>query len=246
MVKRVLFFIMPLLVMASCGRQPLRVLKVDTALLSVDSTLDNVQDSAYIAYLEPIREEMESQLSVVLGVAPEALGVYQPESPMLNWSSDALHAMAEKVTGERVDVAVVNRGGLRCEWQAGNITRRSVYELMPFDNELVILTLTGEDMLLLAKNCVEQGGQGVSATMRVRGKNGQAVSVTLNGKEIVKEAYYYVATSDYLSGGADGLTALTHFVDRKMTGKKIRDLYMDYVQQQGVVTAKIDGRMAVD
>ncbi len=244
--KRFLLFLAPIaLFFLCCTRQPMHVSSVSTELLAVDSTLNAIQDTAYLNIIAPVHDELESQLCIPLGNAPEPMIAAKPESPLLNWATDALLAMAESETGETIDLAVVNCGGLRCAWQAGPITFRHVFELMPFDNELVILTMTGDKLLMLAQNCVEQGGQGVSAGFRVEGKDGHLTHVTLNGKEIVPEAYYKVATSDYLSGGADGLTALTMFEDKTLTGKKIRDLYIEYVRRQQTVTAKVDGRMNI-
>jgi 2',3'-cyclic-nucleotide 2'-phosphodiesterase (5'-nucleotidase family) len=80
----------------------------------IDSTLDAIQDTQYIAYMEPIKAELEAQLNAPIGYAPKDLEVYQPECPMLNWASDALLAIARDLCPESVDVAVVNIGGMRC------------------------------------------------------------------------------------------------------------------------------------
>lgn len=227
----------------SCQRPAMRMVSAETQVVPVDSNLDAIADSAYIAELEPVKEALEKELNIPIGYAPRSMHAQKPESDMLNWACDALQAMAEQVYDGRVDLAVVNAGGLRCDWPAGDITFRSVFELMPFDNELVILTMTGQDLLDLAENCVEQGGQGVSHTFRVKGVDGHAAEVLLRGKAIEPEATYYVATSDYLSGGADGLTALTHYSSRYTTGLKIRDLYIEYIKQTHEVAASLDGRM---
>lgn len=240
--KRAFLYILVALTLLGCGRKPMQVVRIESEILPVDSSLDAVQDSAYLAYLAPVAAELEEQLSIPLGTAPEALSVGKPESTLLNWASDALKAKADENFVGKVDFAVVNAGGLRCDWAAGDITFRNVFELMPFDNELVILTLSGEDVLLVVQNCIEQGGQGVSKELHIDAGN-QAQQATLHGLPIDPTASYHVATSDYLSGGADGLTALTHFSERVMTGKKIRDLYIEYIQEIRIVEAKLDGRM---
>lgn len=252
--KQVAFLLCSVLgfLMVACNHKPMQVTSIETEILPVDSSLDAIQDSDYLAYLAPIKEKMEDQLNIPLGYAPQPMSVGKPESTLLNWATDALYEMALLNYDGQVDVAVVNAGGLRCDWPAGDITFRNVFELMPFDNELVILTLSGEDLLLLAQNCVQQGGQGISKQMRVEGSmKGQDVlaKASLHGKEIDPAATYHVATSDYLSGGADGLTALTHFSERVMTGKKIRDLYIEYIalltKENQPVAAELDGRMSI-
>jgi len=231
--------------LGSCTRQPVKVTGVETSMIEVDSTLDAIQDSAYLAYLQPIKENLESQLNIPLGYAPEEMLRDRIDSKLLNWACDALADCARQNYEGTVDLAVVNAGGLRCDWAAGELTYRSVFELMPFDNELVILTLSGADLYELAENCVVQGGQGVSKEFHVTGLNGQVEQVLLNGQPIEHERQYHVATSDYLAGGADGLSALTKYSDKVMTGKKIRDLYIDYIAEHKTVEAKLDNRMVV-
>lgn len=237
--------LLSVVLLGSCARQQAHITAVETSMIEVNSTLDAIQDSDYLAYLQPIKENLESQLNVKLGYAPEEMLRDRRDSKLLNWSCDVLADCARKYYDGEVDFAVVNAGGLRCDWAAGDITFRSVFELMPFDNELVILTLSGAELYELAENCVAQDGQGVSKEFHVTGLNRQVEQVLLNGQPIEHERQYHVATSDYLSGGADGLSALTHFSDRVMTGKKIRDLYIEYIAEHPTVEAKLDNRMVI-
>lgn len=163
---------------------------------------------------------------------------------MLNWASDALLSMARQLCPNHVDIAVVNIGGMRTDWAAGDITRRHIFELMPFDNELVVLTMTGDEILNLCNVFVQRGGEGV-AGLRMKARNGKLISATIAGKPILPTAYYTVATSDYLSQGNDGMTPLAQYQDLWRSEEKIRDLYIEYVQQVKTVQAVIDGRMDI-
>ena len=234
-----------MLCISSCSHTARQVVSASEELIAVDSTADSVQDSAYLAVLQPKKEQLMEQLNVVIGYAPEDMTVHKPECTMLNWASDALCDMAKQVYSGQVDFAVVNIGGMRCNWQAGDITIRNVYELMPFDNRLVILTLQGKEVLDLCQIYAEQGGQGFSKQMRMQINNVKAQNVRLNGKSISPDAVYYVATSDYLSGGADHFTPLARSIDKTDTGLKIRDLYTQYVEQTKEVRSTIDGRMTL-
>ena len=79
--------------------------------------------------------------------------------------------------------------------------------------------------------------------MEIHGK--KAGNVRLNGKKIVPEAVYHVATSNYLASGADHFTPLTKALDTYDSGLLIRDLYMKHVIQHPQVTSSIDGRMKI-
>ncbi len=229
--------------LSACHR-PVRVVEAHSEVLMIDSTLDPIQDTDYLAYITPIKADLERELNIPIGYAPEALTVHQPECSMLNWASDALFAMAQQRCPNRVDMAVVNIGGMRTDWAAGDITRRYIFELMPFDNELVVLTMTGEEILRLCEIFVQLGGQGV-AGLRMQARNGKFLSATIDGKKIIPTAYYTVATSDYLSQGNDGMTPLKNHEAVWRSEEKIRDLYIEYVQQQKTVQAKVDGRMDI-
>ena len=227
--------------MCACHR-PVRVVESSSEVLMIDSTLDEVQDTDYLVYIAPIKSDLEKELNIAIGHAPKSLTVHKPECTMLNWASDALFAMAKQRCPNRVDMAVVNIRGMRTEWAAGDITRRHIFELMPFDNELVVLTMTGEEILQLCNTFVRLGGEGV-AGLRIKARDGKLVSAKIGGKDIVPSAHYTVATSDYLSQGNDGLTPLKNHIELWRSEEKIRDLYIAYVQQVKTVAAEVDGRM---
>ena len=227
----------------ACHR-PLHVSKTTGQVLLVDSTYKAVQDTQYLQSLAPIKEDLEKQLGAPIGYAPEALTVNRPECTMLNWACDALLAIAQKHCPNPVDMAVVNIGSMRCEWAAGEITFRNVFELMPFDNELVVLTLTGEEIHRLCEIVATNNGEGM-AGLRLKARNGKVLQVEINGKSLEKDKTYTVATSDYLSQGNDGMLPLKNYIKYWNSEEKIRDLYIEYIKQVKVVQAKVDGRMDI-
>ena len=200
---------------------------------------------AYTAALSPKKAALVEEMSTVLGYAPEDMTVHRPECNMLNWASDALLAKARQYYDGRVDMAVVNIGGMRCEWRKGDITKQHVFELMPFDNRLVVLTLKGEDILELCQVFAEVGGEGV-AGLRMQAEEAQLIDAQIDGRSIDPEAYYTVATSDYLAGGTDHMTPLTRHMSYWDSDLLIRDLYLEYVQEQKTVSSTIDGRMQIN
>ncbi len=239
-----LYSVLCVLLFSSCHRQPVQVVSATTEAIPVDASADAIRDTDYIAHLAPIKADLEREMNVEIGYAPEAMWVDGPECPMLNWATDALWEAAKKVYPGQVDIAIANMGGMRCAWDAGPVTKRSVFELMPFDNELVVLTLRGSDIIALCESFVRYGGQGV-AGMRVTAVDGKLADVTIAGKAVDPQASYTVATSDYLSGGADHMDALAHFTECWKSDLLIRDLYLEAVQQQDTIQAVVDGRMTI-
>lgn len=238
-----LFPLVALFLLFACNK-PAQVRSVETESIAIDATLDNIEDSDYIAVLAEKTALLDKELDVVIGYAPEDMCVRRPESNMVNWTADALLNKAKQYFDGRVDMSLVNIGGVRCDWKKGNITRRHIFELMPFNNELVVLTLRGEDLLELCQVMAEVGGEGVSG-LRMQAEDKQLIAATIDGDNIVPEAYYTVATSDYLAGGKDKLTPLCQAVERWDSNRLIRDLYMEYATEQGQIVASVDGRMEV-
>lgn len=241
--KKIVLYVFVLLVFAAC-QHPRVVIGKSSKIHMIDSSLDAVVDKEYVEYLAPIKADLEEQLNVVIGYAPEAMKVHQPECTMLNWATDALLAMAKQYSPEPVDIAVVNIGGMRCNWGKGNITFKHVFELMPFDNELVVLTLSGQDLLDLCQIFAKNGGEGASG-MQIKVSNG-VVTATIAGEAVDPTRQYKVATSDYLSQGNDGMLPLKKSSHMWKSEQKIRDLYIEYIQQKGVVESQIDGRFVIE
>lgn len=245
--KKIAILILIAVTWCAC-HQPGKVVGKTSKIHVIDSTMEAIQDTQYIAYMEPIKAELEAQLNEAIGYAPKDLEVHQPECAMLNWASDALLAIARDLCPESVDVAVVNIGGMRCNWGAGDITFRHVFELMPFDNMLVVLTLKGSDLQQLGEIFAYSGGQGI-AGMRIKAVGDKVMQqdalVTINGKAIEMDKTYTVATSDYLSQGNDGMLPLKNHIQCWNSQEKIRDLYIEYIKQVKVVEARVDGRMDV-
>lgn len=245
--KRITLFILPLLLVA-CHKQ-LHVSSIQTEIIMIDSTLDAIQDSDYLAILAPKQQELQDKLSSVLGYAPEDMVAERPESKLMNWASDALYAMAAQLYPEHIDCAIVNRGGLRCNWTAGDITMRNVFELMPFENELVVLQLRGRDLLDLCDSFARRGGECNSAQLRMTLHGQKAEDVTIDGKPIDPDRLYSVATSNYLATGTDGMEALTKAESTWTNHATMRELYIEYIQQctqqHMAIAAEIDGRTRV-
>lgn len=240
--RKILFFVLYVLICVSCT-QKIHVSSVETKAIAVDCNVDSLTDTTYINYLAPYKHAVEREMAVVIGFAPDSMHVEAPECTMLNWATEALWQSAKEVYPGEVDMALMNIGGMRCEWPAGQITVGNVFELMPFDNILVVLTLKGEDIWALCQSFATYGGQGV-AGLRMKAVGGQVKEVIIGGKALDKEQLYTIATSDYLSGGTDHMDALKKHVDYWNSGLLVRDLYVQAVKRD-TVRAVVDGRMDI-
>lgn len=202
------------------------------------------------------KNSVDSIKSPVIGHALTTMTVEAPESSLMNFAADALREQAQRHTRQRIDVAITNKGGLRSEITEGAITFGDIYNVFPFENRLVLITLNGEQMLRLFAEIAKEGGEPISgARMEIIGypENPRCGRVKIGGKEIPidKEEQlkreYRIATSDYLSQGNDGLTTLAEGYDKKEYTITLRELIIEYIakhhKKSKGVTAQKDGRV---
>lgn len=238
-----LFTILCLFLFSSCHK-PMQVNSVHTEALKVDASCDSILDSAYLQRLAPYKEVVDREMSVKVGYVPDTLWVGAPECPLLNWLTDALWEAAKQLYPGRVDLAFVNMGSVRGEWLPGNLTFGQIYTVMPFENTLVVITLTGENLIELCDSIVSYGAQGL-AGMRMTAVDGRLAEVTVGGKAVQPDKTYTVATSNYMTGGADHMTALTRYSDYWDSKQLIRDLYIQIAKEQDTIRAAVDGRVTI-
>ena len=201
------------------------------------------------AIIERTRPYVDSIKKPVVGEAATTLKAYLPESPLMNFAADALMEMAQRYSGEKVDIALTNIGGLRSDLNAGTITFGDVYNVFNFDNRLTLLTLNGEQLMLLCNEIAAAGGQAISGMKMTITKERKLVDATVGGKAIEPQATYRIATLDYLAQGNDKLTTLALGSDVDMTKHLLRDLMVEYIKELAgrgeKVDAKCDGRITI-
>jgi 2',3'-cyclic-nucleotide 2'-phosphodiesterase (5'-nucleotidase family) len=162
------------------------------------------------------------------------------ESALNNMVADALR----ETTGAQI--ALQNVGGIRATLGRGPITRSAVFDIIPFQNTLVTMNLTGLQLKqLLNRRVLAVSGVRVSwDTTRPRGS--QLVSVSLPGGQPLQDAAQYsVASNDFMAAGGDGLLELTQGTSTRDTGILLRDAIAAYLRKHPVVTATTDGRVTI-
>ena len=237
------------LLLISCSTKTWTVTHATSVKIPIDNTTDALADRDYINHLQPLKQQLGVKMNVVIGQAAETMKGHAPESLLSNFSADVYRQAGTDFLGQPVDISIVNLGGLRTVIPEGNITVGKVFELMPFENELVILWLKGEKLQELIQFFARVGGEGISG-IRMEINNGNAVNVTINGNAIVPEKMYSIATSDYLAGGNDKMVQLAQYEKRQNTGIKLRDILLNYIKSETAkgnkIQAKLDGRTKVD
>lgn len=232
---------------AACGSRqvatgvhtPARVVTADASLTRIDSSIPD--DPAIDSLIQPYRETFKASMSEVLAVAPQTLRTGRPEGPLGALVADIMLARARVATGLPVQIAVTNNGGLRVPLEAGEITLEDVFELMPFDNEIVVLRLTAAQIDSLANEIAAGGGEPVAGmTFTISGQG--AANLLVDGEPLVP-GDYWVTTSDYLAGGGGGMPVLWKPQEIRRTGILLRDAIADSLRNARTIAIPAMGRI---
>ena len=178
----------------------------------------NVVDSAIYKAINPYKKVHDEQMYIVLAKSEDALIKADVESTLGNFFCDAVMYETKKILGKdsiMLNAAVFNKGGLRNSLPKGNITVGNIFELMPFDNEVVLLKLSGTQFKDMLDKICEKGGIPVGGIRMVMNGN-KPFDVFINGKEFDEKKDYWVVTSDYLANGGDSYTFFKNAKERKI------------------------------
>lgn len=204
------------------------------------------QDTALLNFLEPYSKNVNKTMNDVVGVATVSMDKKQPECTLGNFMVDAFITMAAEKYNTKVDVAVVNFGGIRLtQLASGNVTTGKIFELMPFDNLLILQKVKGSALQEFLNIAAERGGWPV-AGMTMQIKNKKAVNVKIGGKPLDPNVVYTVANSDFLANGGDNADML-RTLPQISNGYLMRDAILDYIKKQKSqgknISANIENRV---
>lgn len=181
-------------------------------LLRVDSRLDSRSDGSMEALLAPYIAGVDSLMRVP--VARAAFELSDTENPaLLNLCTDIVLERGRHLA-DNVDLALLNKGGIRRGLPKGTVTEGQVITMLPFDNRVQVIDIKGSDLLQAFRQMARVGGSGVSRGVKIEYSpktataDAEIKSVTVNGEPLRADRTYRVATIDYLTAGGDYMPTL--------------------------------------
>jgi 2',3'-cyclic-nucleotide 2'-phosphodiesterase (5'-nucleotidase family) len=198
------------------------------------------QVQSMVETIAPYKAQLDAKMNRVLATVKTPLKKGSPESTLGNWSADLLARAAEANFPEHdIAFASMNQGGIRVsEIGTGPLIVSEIYELMPFDNTLVLMDLSGKELTEYISHIANSGGWPVSDGLSVK-KKASGLTMTVQGKPIIADQRYIIALPDYVANGGSGASMLKDKPKIK-SGLLIRDLLVEYA---GKITQPIEVRV---
>ncbi len=222
----------------------------ETQNISVSSN-DNQLDSQVVQIYLPFKNDLEKDMGRVISISDKEMAKQRPESYLTIFLADMLltEAKIEAETGNlnlAPTISYLNYGGIRTFLPEGKITVGNIFELMPFENEMVYLELSGAQIQEFLNYIADKGGDCIGGARFII-SNEKAINIKIEGVTLDLNKKYWLATNDYVADGGDGLSVFTKRSELVKSGKKIRDLIIRHLEvkhKKGeILSVELDGRI---
>jgi len=210
-------------------------------------TADIPEDPVVARALAPCTTIIQREFGRQLVLAPRALlrGRRGEENLLGYWVADRMRERASRCLGRPVPFALINPGGLRADLQAGAVRVRDIFEVMPFDNDLMVAEYSGRELeRLLRAGLISRAGvpcSGVRVHLGGRPELPVLAIVWEDGRPLAPDERILVASTDYLLASGDGLPTKRKPGGILPTGVQIRQLLLDECEALGKQGRSLDG-----
>lgn len=189
-----------------------------------------------------------AHLKDVLGHSTRTMDLSGYESELGNWAADALKAGVETLCGKPVDLAIMNKGGIRVDMPDGDVIMEDIVSMFPFSNKLCWVQLRGSDVRALLEQMASTRMQCLSGA-RVVIKDKELVEAEIGGQPLDDRKLYGVGTIDFLLDGGDDLFIGRNALQTVCSTEKICEWMVPYIRSLTAggrsIEAEIDGRVEV-
>ena len=242
--------ILSLFILTLCCNQKNYVSKIEGEQIAITDSLAG--DAAIESFIKPYRENITRDLDSVIAYSVDTYTKSDGElnTAIGNLMADIVYEQSNPVfnsrTGKNLDMVLLNHGGIRAILSKGDVTKRTAYEIMPFENSVVVVELAGDQIMEIVDFLIkERRPHPISKLKVVVDEDYSLITADIGGEEIELERSYYVATNDYLFNGGDDMEFFEK--NRNVFGLdyKIRNAMIDYFIKVDTLNPTIDDRFII-
>lgn len=211
---------------------------------------DSLKTNAQVEdFIKPFRENVNSNLDSIIAYAKNTYTKNDGElnTAIGNFMADAVYELSnpifKKRTGKSIDLVLLNHGGIRSIVSQGGITSRTAYQIMPFENSVVVTPLKGQQIKDMINYLAKAKRAHPFSKLKLTLNNDYSINeATINAKKIDYDRTYYVATNDYLYNGGSNMGFLKSQDTVYDLNYKIRNLLIDYFKKIDTLQPIADDR----
>ena len=229
--------LLTLLILFSCKSHKNHVYEVSSKKININEQYtSNTKIENFIA---PYKKHINNDLDSILAFNPitqeKSQGKWQTNIGNLFAETTLLlsNPIFKKRENKTIDFCLLNHGGIRSIIPKGNVTTRTAFEIMPFENSVMVVGLTGIEVKILAAYFIKEKKPHPLAglTIFTDADESSVLDLQVNGKPIEDTKIYYVATSDYLANGGDSMNFFRDSQIKFDLDYKLRNLLIDYFKR---------------
>ena len=233
--------------LTSCKKTKVYLSTIRANTEAVDNRFAPV--SSIDSFIAPYKLKLDAEMNQVLSYTPVDLVKKDSlkQTTLGNLTADICFEMATTIyrdrTGKTIDFALFNYGGLRAILSKGSITKGDVFKVMPFENELVVVTLSGDKVVDLIEFFIRS-----SRTHPISKEVGLTIEqdsfdLEIQGRKFDRTKNYRILTSDYLQNGGSNMNFFKEPIALYPLNYKVRTALIDYLQKIDTVRVAIDKRV---
>ncbi|WP_242205043.1 5'-nucleotidase C-terminal domain-containing protein [Aestuariivivens insulae] len=231
----------------SCKEEPYNLTRIEGKRIEINDSISPKQDIE--TFIEPYKNHIEKDLDSVIAYAMDTYTKSNGElnTAIGNFMVDVVYEQANPIfnsrAGKDIDMVLLNHGGIRSIIPKGNLRIRNVFELMPFENKIVVVALKGKQIdSMITYLSKAKRAHPFSKLKLTLDKNFEPISASIKGKTIDVNKTYYVATSDYLYNNGDNMRFFRPNDSLYDLNYKIRNALIDYLKKVDTINPVIDDR----
>ena len=216
----------------NCSAQVV-VSKIEGKQININEKANSLAE--YNVYIAPYKAHIDNDLNTVLAFCPETLDKSkgQWQSNIGDFLADATLEKTSPIFKKRenldINICILNHGGIRAILPKGDVTTRTAFEIMPFENTTVVVALLGEQVAEFVDYFIKEKKphpiSGITFTIDTENK---AKDIMVSEKPLDLTKTYYVVTSDYLSNGGDNMNFFKKNTKTYDLDYKLRNILIDY------------------
>lgn len=245
-IKRLWLLLLLFNLLFACKTRPIHISAIKGEQITISDSIP--ADDELSAFILPYKKHIDEEMAAVLAYSPGDLLKTDGElnTAIGNMMADAVMELAGPVfksrTGKSLDMVLLNFGGIRSSLKKGNVTTRSAYQIMPFENQVIVAAMTGEKIDDMVHFLIDSGTAHPVAGIELAVNENNAIEkILIQGQPLDLNKTYYVATNDYLYNGGDNMTFFSGSKNFDLD-YKLRNVLIDYFTKHDTIAPVKDNR----